>query len=210
MINQELVIRSIVEGRIFELIPVHAFIDDLPHAFAHEYFHWLDIAAGTIEWRSCHEPWTHSRDHWHLRQDSAGVQMLTQGSLRLLAVNSPVTKAVSAILRPLEFRTYIQTILHDSGEVEIRLPRMKLHFSLFWSNDKLEIISKQFRGMRVDRNQSFGAWTGLENKLIFVHEHQSSRMVIVPSGKICFSCDKIMYPSLSIPVLHLISIFITI
>ncbi len=50
----------------------------------------------------------------------------------------------------------------------------------------MQLESKQFRGMIVDKNQSFGTMTGLVNKLVLCKSIGSMRSVIIPYGKVHF------------------------
>ncbi len=69
----------------------------------------------------------------------------------------------------------------------MHLPRLKLNFFLGKGATRLE--SKQFRGMVVDANQSFGALTGLANKLVLRGIKDSARSVIIPHGDVLFKTE---------------------
>jgi hypothetical protein len=92
------------------------------------------------------------------------------------------------VLSPLEQKTHIHIILnHETGVLEVHLPRFKLDFLLKGRGSLLE--SKQFRGMVVDERQSFGTLTGLENKLVLREIEGSSRSVLIPYGKLSLLPD---------------------
>lgn len=46
--------------------------------------------------------------------------------------------------------------------------------------------SKQFRGMAVDPCQNFGSLTGLRSKLVLREIKGSSKIVLVPNGRVSF------------------------
>jgi hypothetical protein len=187
MCGPELIIRTRQLEQVCELLPIHALHDDFPAAFVQDYAHWLDIDTGVIEWRPLRHAWTSSRDNWQMRADGEEVA-LTRGGKRLIDIRSPTAKAISRILSPLEHATHIHVILDCGTEaLGVNLPRVRLDFSL--QNHGNFLMSKQFRGMAVDECQSFGALTGLVNRLVLREVEGSSRSVIVPHGHVSFSRD---------------------
>lgn len=105
----------------------------------------------------------------------------------MIDIRSTTAKLVSRLLSPLETATHIH-IMFDSERrgLLITLPRLKLDF--FLKEGQTQIVCKQFRGMYIDSNQSFGAFSGLQNMLVLRHEGLStSRSVIIPHGKVSFS-----------------------
>ena len=164
---------------------MHALQGDFPEAFVQDYAHWLDINTGFVEWRPLTDPWTSSSNNWQIRPVSKWKNVLIRDSWRLVDLHTPTAKAVSSILSPLERATHIHISLNCKTEVlEVHLPRLKLDF--FLRKDALQLESKQFRGMIVDSNQSFGTLTGLVNKLVLRAISDSSRSVIVPYGDVWF------------------------
>ena len=114
---------------------------------------------------------------------------MLQAPLRLIDVQSPTAKAVSAILEPLEDAAHVHVALNcETGEVDVHLPRLSLDFFLKAGTDRLE--SKQFRGMSVDADQSFSTMTGLVNRLVLRSNRGSSRSVIIPYGDVHFEKDE--------------------
>ncbi len=185
MHDSNLIIQARKPGHIYELLPVHALDGDFPQAFIQDYAHWLDINTGFIEWRPLLNAWTPTLQSWQMRSDSRGESFLIRGSSKLIDLHSPTAKAVSTILGPLEHAAHVHITLNGETEVlEVHLPRLKLEFFLKKSATQLE--SKQFRGMTVDANQSFGTLTGLVNKLVLRGNNDSSRSVIIPHGDVSF------------------------
>ena len=187
MCGPELIIRTRQAEQVCELLPIHSLHDDFPAAFVEDYAHWLDIDTGVVEWRPLRHAWTSSPDNWQMRADGQEVR-LSRGARRLVDIHSPTAKAISQILGPLEHAIHIHVILDCETEaLEVNLPRVRLDFSL--QNHGNLLVSKQFRGMVVDERQSFGALTGLTNKLVLREAKGSSRSVIVPHGCVSFSRD---------------------
>lgn len=185
MYDDELIIRAKRREKIYELLPTHALDGDFPNAFVQDYAHWLEIKTGFVEWRPIVDPWKENPENWEMRPMKDNVSKLVRGSSRLIDLHSPTAKAVSMVLSPLEHVNNIHVILNiETQMLEVQLPRLKLDFFLKKRTSQLE--SKQFRGMSVDANQSFGALTGLVNKLVLRGNVDSSRSVIIPHGKVKF------------------------
>ncbi len=188
MHDSELIIRARKQGKVYELLPVHTLDGDFPHAFVQDYAHWLDINTGFVEWRPLHNAWTPASQNWQMRSGSQGENLLIRGSSKLIDLRTPTAKAVSTILSPLEHATHVHIILNCETEVlEVHLPRLKLDF--FLGKDATQLESKQFCGMAVDANQSFGTLTGLVNKLVLRGNNDSSRSVIIPHGDVLFKSE---------------------
>lgn len=189
MHDSELIIRAKKQGQVYEMLPLHALDGDFPQAFVHDYAHWLDINTGFVEWRPLLNAWMSTSHNWQMRSGSQGEILLLRGSSRLIDLHSPTAKAVLTVLSPLETATYVHVTLNCETEVlEAHLPRLKLDFFLRKGATQLE--SKQFRGMAVDPNQSFGTLTGLVNKLVLRGMNNSSRSVIIPHGEVLFEPER--------------------
>lgn len=182
MHGSELIIRTKQNGEVHELLPVHAMMSDFPQAFARDYAHWLDISTGLIEWRPLENPWVSSSLNW--RMGPSGDQyILSHEYSSLIDVRSATANAVARVLSPLERATHIHVSLnHETGYLNVNLPRLKLDF--FLQPGSLQLESKQFRGMAVDEDQSLGAFTGLSSKLVLRNTNASTRGVIVPHGDV--------------------------
>jgi len=165
MHGSELIIRTRNEHQICELIPIHALDGDFPSALVQNYAHFFDINSRRIEWRPLKNIWGSSPDNWQMHLDDQGIYVLSHAEKYLIDIRSPTAKSISNRLSPLEHATYIHISLNgETGRLDVQLPRMKLDFSL--ENTRSYMKSKQFRGMAVDMKQSFGAFTGLKNKLV--------------------------------------------
>lgn len=183
MYDNELIIRAKSLEQIYELLPIHALDGDFPHAFVQDYAHWLEIKTGFVEWRPLVYAWTQTPQNWQMRPCKNNVSMLSRGLSRLIDPHTPTAKAVSMVLSPLEHANHMHILLNSQTQMlEVQLPRLKLDFFLKKGTSQLE--SKQFRGMSVDTKQSFGALTGLVNKLVLRGKMDSSRSVIIPHGQV--------------------------
>lgn len=185
MHDSELIIRARKQEQIFELLPIHVLDGDFPHAFIQDFAHWLNIKTGLTEWRPLKDAWTSTSHNWQMRSGDRGEKFLIRDSSRIIDIHTPTAKAVSLVLSPLEDAAHIHIIFNRRiGTLEVQLPRLNLGF--FLSKDSTRLESKQFRGMTVDANQSFGTLTGLVNKLVLQGDHNSGRSVIIPHGDVLF------------------------
>ena len=188
MHDSELIVRAKAQGRVYELLPVHALAGDFPRPFVDDYAHWLRTDTGFIEWRPLRNLWTSTSQNWQMKSDIRGKKLVLCGSLRLIDFRSRTAEVVSTVLSPIENADNIYiTLDHDTEVLEAHLPRLKLDFFLRKGSTQLE--SKQFREMIVDTNQSFGALTGLVNKLVLRGIKDSSRSVIIPHGSVVVKLD---------------------
>ena len=184
MHDSELIVRSRKQEYVFELLPTHTLDGDFPHAFAQDFAHWLNIETGLIEWRPLKDAWSSTPDLWQMWPGDQQEKYLVRGSSKLIDIHTPTAKAVSLVLSPLEYAAHIHITLSKTEVLEVHLPRLNLGFFLRKKSKQLE--SKQFRGMTVDANQSFGALTGLTNKPVLLGDNDSERSVIIPYGEVLF------------------------
>ncbi|KAL2060399.1 hypothetical protein VTL71DRAFT_9429 [Oculimacula yallundae] len=180
--GSELIIRACKDGSDLELLPLRALDGDIPHAFIEDYAHWFDHESGSIELRPIGTPWNTSPTHW--RTETLGSQsfVLSQSSRKLMEMRSRAVQAIHCILSTLEAAEHIHVMLTETSTIEVHIPRMNLDFTIAQESSFLE--SKQFRGMVVDRIQTFGSLTGLVTRLVLRETIGSSRMVLVPDGHV--------------------------
>lgn len=62
--ENDLVIRSKRDDKVFELIPHNTFTDDLPERFIEDNVHWLNLSTGEIELRPLATMWDPSPSNW--------------------------------------------------------------------------------------------------------------------------------------------------
>jgi hypothetical protein len=182
----ELIIRTCKDGCMHELIPLRAVEWDFPQSFIVNYTHWFDSAYETIEWRPLSNPWVASTSNWRTWHHGDQKFSLERSPMKLIDIRAPIAKAISNILSPLEHAIHIHIMFNfEKSLIEVHLPRLNLDFFMLENSSLLE--SKQFRGMAVDKNQAFGSFTGLHNKLVLREVSGTSRIVIVPDGQISFA-----------------------
>ncbi|KAI9803787.1 MAG: hypothetical protein M1825_001667 [Sarcosagium campestre] len=181
----KLIIRIKNGARLYEVLPAHALADDFPHSFVEDFVHWLDLTTYHVEWRPLKTQWTSAKSSWLMKSREDGSYALVDHPLTLIDVFSTTAMTVSSILRPLEAASHLHIMHNEATQaLEVRLPRFKLDFFMRKGGAGLE--SKQFRGMVVDEDQSIPTFTGLANKLVLRREQDSSRIIIVPWGKVDF------------------------
>lgn len=188
MHDSELIIRAKRHEKVFELLPTHLLNADFPHTFVQDFAHWLNLETGVVEWRPLKDAWTSVSHNWQICTGDPKENFLIRGSSRLINVHSNTAKAVSLVFSPLEHAAHIHITLNSkTGRLDVHLPRLNLGFFLEKKSTRLE--SKQFRGMTVDANQSFGTFTGLVNKLVLVGDHDLGRSIIIPHGSLRFRLE---------------------
>ncbi|KAE9391905.1 hypothetical protein BT96DRAFT_1059147 [Gymnopus androsaceus JB14] len=175
--ENDLVIRSKRENKIFELIPHESFTGDLPQRFVEDNLHWLDLSNGQIELRSLQAMWDSLPSNWIInfsdprRSCSNGARM------------------VSATLAPFESSQFLTVTCEadlDPSTLSVDLPRYRLSFFRN-GNDQLQCVN--FPGMIIDHeDQSIGAFVGLENRLVLKGDDTAPagvhRKVLVPFGEV--------------------------
>ncbi|RFU36269.1 hypothetical protein B7463_g125, partial [Scytalidium lignicola] len=186
MYGPELIIRTRKNRQICELLPEHFLKGDFPSSLVEGYIHWLDVNTGLIEWRPLRSAWTFSPDNWQMLVGEQEKYILRKATEELVDVRSPTATIISQVLSPIEQATNIRITMNKKTKVlHIHLPRLKLDF-LLKDREKCLLESKQFRNMVVDKQQCFGTFTGLVNKLVLREFTGPARMVIVPYGKVRF------------------------
>lgn len=187
MHDSELIVRSRKEEHVFELLPTHVLDGDFPHAFVQNFAHWASLETDLVEWRPLEDAWNPTSHIWQMWTGDQEDKFLIRNSSKLVDIHTPTAKAVTLVLSPLEQAAHIHITLSKAGVLEVHLPRLNLGFFLKKKSRQLE--SKQFRGMIVDANQSFGTLTGLINKLVLLGNHNSERSVIIPHGEVLFNSE---------------------
>lgn len=172
-----------------DFVPPRLFVGLFPDAFVDDYVHWYDRDGKYVEFRSAKEPWISSDTNWRLQRDgSQNPWFLVKNDMYLVNVRSRTAKLLSEILEPIEKPAKVHCIFDPKTLVlEIDIPRLRLSYSL--QSGFSSIRSRQYRGMRIDVDQSLDALVGLRNKLILVHETSQDRLVLVPEGTVSWKKD---------------------
>ena len=136
-----------------------------------------------IEWRPLESKWFPSSENWRISTPEDPASSLVLKSRRLVDPGSTTAEAIYRWLKPLESSPNINIYYNsETGETEVRLPRMNLDFIL----RKTGLESKQFRGMVVDTSQHLGTLYGLLHKLILKDTQGPSRVAIIPDGTVSY------------------------
>ncbi|KAK4238611.1 hypothetical protein C8A03DRAFT_33363 [Achaetomium macrosporum] len=196
MAGSELVIQAVLRRddaasrRECEFIGSSKLGSDVPASFKRNFSHWLDLATGTIEFRSASEPWVSSPNNWLLIQEGER-KVLSRGGCYLIDPHSPTGEALSRILSLIESKENVDIVFHSGDRtLALDLPRFSLSFTL--AEGKSAITSKHYSGMGIDKCQNIGALVGLQNKLVLREEDVPTcstprRVVLVPRGPLSWS-----------------------
>ncbi|KAK3360569.1 hypothetical protein B0T25DRAFT_629629 [Lasiosphaeria hispida] len=178
------------------LIPPSMLGADVPRLLVTNYVHWLNIEKQTIEFRPLSAPWQEIREG----SMSDGYLMTFRGSLGdgrarlttldsrpLVDMESQTFSFISRILLPIESRGFLHLTLEKaSSTLSIELPRLRLRFTLQARGKAIK--SNHPRGFVVDEDQSIGALSSLQNRLVLrsetVGNEARQRTVIIPHGTV--------------------------
>lgn len=183
--NSELLVRAVGQNNSYELVPSSLFRKHLPTAFVEGRVHWYNMNADCVEFRSYESLWEPAPSGWvQVRSNQAGLWKLSNGTHSLVSAQSNTSMHLSKLLGRLEDTPYIHCVLdHATSSLDIELPRLQLGFNLSPGSD--HVISRQFRGMSIDENQSIGTLVGLGSRLTLRTANEGDqRVIIIPHGTI--------------------------
>ncbi|KAF8851671.1 hypothetical protein BDZ45DRAFT_140606 [Acephala macrosclerotiorum] len=185
-VGLDFLVQAIKDERKYQLIPSRLIRGELPSAFVDDFVHWYNMNDDCVEFRSAEDPWIESSENWRLVRSSTGSPWrLMKHEASLVGVKSETAKLLSTIFSPLEDQFRIHNIFHhSSSSLDIELPRLQLSFHLKSHSPSIE--SRQFRGMKIDPDQSLGTLVGLLNKLVLKYEKGDNRLVIIPEGEVTY------------------------
>lgn len=178
------------EYRVREFVPVRLLTRAFPDAFVEDYAHWYDLDGGYVEFCPVKDPWQASSSHWRLQRKRPRQNgwCLVKGEVSLVNIRSQTAGSLFSILQPIERASRLHCKFHTSSStLEIDMPRLRLSFSL--QSGRSSIRSRQYRGMKIDPDQSLGTLVGLRSKLILLHENDHSRKVLIPDGAVTWVKD---------------------
>ncbi|TAQ90964.1 hypothetical protein B7494_g730 [Chlorociboria aeruginascens] len=186
MRGSELIIQTQKGDQVSQVLPVSCIQDDFPQAFIDGYAHFLDLKTNLVEWRPLENPWMPSSQNWRTVSHLSHQYLELDPSRRLIDIKSPTAILITNILSSLDEANRIHIVFNQKeAQLEIHLPRLKLDFvmRLKCSLSERKLESKQFRGMAVGRNQSFGSMIGLVDKLVLC-DATGARSVLIPHGNV--------------------------
>lgn len=195
--KSELIIKEHREtGDIFQLIPHSCFADEIPFLLVENYSHWWNQQAEIIEFRPkefkprefCNPNRVSYEINLYLNEL---MEMKTKR--KFIDIISPTYKKMVEYLNRLEDSKYIHIFMDDVSidKALIELPRMRLHFTFDIKRPK-DLLSIEFEGMRVSRQQKFGTLIGLKNGLLLEDKNEiEQQILIMPHGTIETSLSNI-------------------
>ena len=184
----DMLLHAFCDDREYNLVPRAVLDGKVPTAFQNNFVHWYDHYDESIEFRPLSEPWQSCPSNWRLILRNSGW-LLKQKDVTLISYESRTAKAISAVFSQLEDRAHMHVQLcHDSGSIEVELPRLKLGFDFMPGTTK--ILSRQFRGMFVQATQGVDTLVGLHTKLLLSSEKNlDERLLLIPEGKVSYERD---------------------
>jgi hypothetical protein len=188
--DSELLVRAVGQNNSYELVPSSVFRKYLPVAFVEGPVHWYNMNDDSVEFRSYGSLWEPAPSGWvQVRSNPSGPWKLSNGTHSFVSAQSNTSIRLSKLLGCLEDTPYIHCVLdQETSSLDIALPRLQLGFNL--SPGSNHILSRQFRGMYIDENQSIGSLVGLESKLTLrTASEGDQRIVIVPQGSVQYRKD---------------------
>lgn len=179
--NGAFLIRIKNESRHLEAVPSDIFKGDVPADFVSDFFHWLDLDTGVVEFRTVAERWLSNSKQWRLlfRQKPC---LLIQDRIALVDPWSPTSVQINGILNPIERKEFIHVTLSSDRKFRVDLPRFRLRFLV----DEAGRLECPELGTVVDQDQTIGTLFGLKNRLVMRGlgncSSKARRSVIVPYG----------------------------
>ncbi|KAM0708220.1 hypothetical protein Q7P35_004870 [Cladosporium inversicolor] len=184
--RSELLVQGEHASGILEIVPSRLLAEDFPTHFAQQYVHWYSHNTGDVELRPTDDAWnSHSPAKWTLRKTGGGGWRLLKDGNAVVGLQTPTSRAISSILRPLANARRTHCVLQTDGKtLKIEIPTIRLGFQLIQGHAQLR--SKEFPSMIIGSNQGLGALVGMENKLMLISEN-GERTMLLPEAKITYS-----------------------
>ncbi|KAL7940125.1 hypothetical protein V8C42DRAFT_356457 [Trichoderma barbatum] len=169
-----------------DLVPSRLFNESLPHSFVRDYIHWYNHTTNSIEFFPIEDQCRKSKN-WILTQHDGLWKLTHHGRISLLAPNSQTATLLAAVFSPLDQVLNLHMLFNvESNFLKIKVSSLQLEFVLKCGGSVIQ--SRQFRGMKIDANQSMKTLVGFESKLVLRDSKEPEiRMVIIPEGEISFS-----------------------
>lgn len=185
--GRDLLVHLQKEGSCLDLVPKRVFANALPHSFVDEYVHWYNHDDQKVEFRSLTNAWYPSYENWSLDKHDKTWALERPDDLQLVSPSSQTAKTIAGILSPVETKLHLNmTWKTQHRTLFVHVPRRRLDFSL--KQGERALVSKQFRDMQIDEDQSLGTLVGLESKLVLRSTNSlQNRKVIIPEGNITHS-----------------------
>lgn len=188
----DLLVQTSLDTNVCETIPARLLQSHLPGAFGSKFVHFYDFDNKTVEFRPVATPWNRTAPGiWRLKKYGSSSQWqlecIEDGGC-LINKESPTANAIETVFKALSPLDSIHSVLQTCrSAIEIEIPALRLGFSLSRGTDSL--WSREYRGMKVDSDQSIGTLIGLHTKLILRTSLQSGpkrRMILIPEGEVSY------------------------
>ena len=198
------VIRSLKQGRTYELLPASIFSGDIPETFVQDNVFWLRIGAAGgnspwIELRPRDNMWLSSLNNWAFH--SNGAAPWTQARLqlktrRIVDRQSTAFAMVYHRLQHFEDRDFVIVTEHPDYfrfknqrnplRMHVELPRFKLSFFV---DEQSHLRSQNHNNCIVDLDQSIGTMTGLMTRLVLTETLRQVELprlcrILIPIGDV--------------------------
>ncbi|CAH0002510.1 unnamed protein product [Clonostachys byssicola] len=177
--QDDLGVRACKEGDSWELVPSRLFEKHFPKHFVDEHVHWYNTAKGVVEFRPHSQPWMLGESFWTMHKQEC-LWVLQQSDTYLVGQFSRTANQLHEVFQPLEKRSGLHIFFDKAAaSLLIKIPRLQLDF--YMNDGSEDIMSRQYRGMRVDPQQAIGTLIGLADKLVLVKVGDSqNRSVLIP------------------------------
>ncbi|UNI17477.1 hypothetical protein JDV02_003817 [Purpureocillium takamizusanense] len=182
--GSDLIVHAVKDGQAWELVPRRIFRGSLPSQLVDGFFHWYDVANSSISlWPHGHL-WDEHESSWTMLRTDSKWRVRDNANVRLVFPDSGTGRVLANILEPIEKSWGLTILFNEQSEVlNVHVPRLNLDFSVAPQSDSIQ--SRQYHGMRIDRNQGIDALIGLESKLVLCRTDGPlhSRLVLIPDGR---------------------------
>lgn len=173
------------------LIPKHLLQVYFPESLISDYSHWVDPIKQKILFRPTKfsDPEYHSKISFEINVKTCEVKE-TSTERYLIDINSSTFNQIyNNILFRLELGKHVHMFTKDNI-IEIDLPRLGLNFQL--DNETKEFISREFRGMKISKDQRIYTLFGLEQGIVLsdIANTLPKKKFLVPHGKIKINGSK--------------------
>ncbi|XP_055301272.1 uncharacterized protein LOC129567922 [Sitodiplosis mosellana] len=167
------------------------FSDDFPHDLVKNYSHWWDKNENFIEFRRR----TFGKKHFSkettvdYRLNLNNKHLIHEQTLRpMLDIKSNSYKNITKQLQRLEHPKHIHVLFfEETEEAKVELLRMNLRFTVKCpkkSKKHCDLISNEFNGMRVIREQKIDTLCGFRNGLVLESIKDDKKIILIPNGSI--------------------------
>lgn len=194
MIGDEIIIIERNGNVEKELINQNLFNNHFPYYLVQNYSHWWNRNEDCIEFR------LRTSGEKHFSKETTIDYCLNIASQRLihvpthfpmLYIGSDSYKHITQQLSRLEHAKYIHVLYKevddDVSEAKVECLRMNLKFTVECSKKSRahsDLISNEFKGMRVIRDQNINTLCGLNNGLILQNQDDDSKILLIPNGTV--------------------------